>query len=136
MTRRRALALAAAGAALFLCAGGAGATWKPQYASAPAAVQQWYRDAVLTPAAHARLGFAGCCDGADVVKAQFRFGSADGKPAWFFLRDGAWLRIPDDIIHWDESAPDNKPTLFALREPFGAVPAGTLTCFYPPSGGY
>jgi hypothetical protein len=125
-----------AAALALACAAPAKATWKPQYAQAPQAVQDWYQHAELTPAAAKRLGFVGCCDDADVVNAKFRFTKEDGNPAWYFQRAGVWLRIPDDIIHWDQSAPDNKPTLFALAHDTLGQPAGTLTCFYPPSGGF
>ena len=118
-----------------LCVGAAHADWKPQYASASANIQAWYKDAVLTPAAQKRLHFIGCCDGADVVKTKFKLDTSKGNPHWFYLKDGQWAQIPDDIIHWDEQAPDNQPTLFHLSFDFNGNPAGTLTCFYPPGGG-
>lgn len=52
---------------------GANATWKPEYASAPQAVQDWYKNAQLTPQARARLNWVFCCDHADVVKTKFRY---------------------------------------------------------------
>jgi hypothetical protein len=62
-----------------------------------------------------------------------------GFIAWavvlFILLVIAWKHVPPDIIHWDESAPDGKPTLFALSESWGGWPPGTPTCFYPPPGG-
>jgi hypothetical protein len=36
-------------------------------------------------------------------------------------------RIPDDIIHVDEHAPDNQPTLFSYD--------GKETCFFPDGAG-
>jgi hypothetical protein len=105
------------------------ATWKPEYAALPQWVQDWYEHAELTDAAAARLGFRGCCETGDVVKTQFRVEKDGRSQHWFYLKDGAWLQIPDDIVRWGESAPDNKPTLFALSHVFMGWPVGTLTCF-------
>ena len=103
------------------------ATWKPQYANAPQEVQDWYRRAELTSAAQKRFQFKSCCAHSDVVKTSFRVDKATGGDAWYWMRDGEWKRIPDDIIHWGESSPNKEPTLFAI----GNLP----TCFWPGEGG-
>ena len=109
------------------------ATWKPEYADADPAVQDWYRNAELTPQAQKRFAFKGCCDHADVVRSKFRVSSKDGADVWeFFDNDAsppAWREIPADIIHVGEHAPDGQATLFRL----GA--GGALVCFWPPEGG-
>ena len=109
-----------------------------QWANQPPEIRAWYQDATLTPAAQKRFGFVPCCEYAEVVRTKFKVDSSSGAPQWWYLDETSqkYLRIPDDIIHWDEAAPDNKPTLFRLNIDVmnGAVPAGTLTCFYPPGG--
>jgi hypothetical protein len=109
-----------------------------QWGEEPQAVQDWYRDARLTEAAQKRLHFVGCCKDSDVVHTRFRVDKSTGADHWLYQRldTGEWEQIPDDIVHWNESSPDNKPTLFALSYDFNGNPAGTLTCFYPPSGGF
>jgi hypothetical protein len=125
-------------AALFICVAvaPAGATWKPQYAAAPAAVRDWYENATLTAAAAKRLGFGYCCAHSEVVSTKFKVERR--TDAWFYLDNGNWHEIPPDIIHWGESAPDEQPTLFRLSDGFAdafGLPHGTLTCFYPGRGG-
>jgi hypothetical protein len=44
------------------------AKWKPQYASAPQEVQDWYKSRKLTEAAAKRFAFKSCCDGSDKWK--------------------------------------------------------------------
>lgn len=93
----------------------------------------WYNNAQLTPAAKLRLGISRCCSGDDVVETQFK--SNQNKPykdVYYYLKDGEWLVIPPDIIHWGEHAPDGRATLFALKTAHGSLPVGTPTCFYPP----
>lgn len=135
--RKGLIASAVLGALLVLwLAFGAHATWKPEYASQPPEVRAWYERAELTPAAQKRLGFIGCCQVSDVVKARFALSTIDGEQQWFYqLADGKWRQVPSDIIHWHQQAPDNRPTLFALSHDIGGWPVGTLTCFYPPGGG-
>lgn len=122
--------LAAAVLALILataCSHPAGATWKPEYASVPKEIRDWYESRKLTPAAKERFHFDSCCAHSDVVKTKFKVGGA-GNDQWFWLdSDGKWQRVPDDIIHWDEHAPGGEPVMFAV----GASPV----CFFPPDGG-
>lgn len=127
LTRRR---IVAAASALLLAVGlasAARAEWKAEYANAPQAVQDWYRNAQLTNSAQKRFGFKSCCAHSDVVKTQFRVDTSSGDDEWYWLRDGQWSLIPGDIIHWGESAPGGLPTLFAI----GNLP----TCFFPGEGG-
>lgn len=105
----------------------AGATWRPEYAQASPAVQDWYRNAELTPEAQGRFPFKKCCDRADVVRTQFRVNRVDGGDEWFYRDGEAWKRIPPDIIHWGKGAPSGQPTLF--------VYAGSETCFFPGDSG-
>jgi hypothetical protein len=106
----------------------ADATWKPQYANQPQVVQDWYRNAELTLEAQKRFPFKRCCDHSDVVKTRFQVNQIDGRDAWFYEdTPGHMKRIPDDIIHWDEHAPNGKPTLFVYD--------GKETCFYPGDSG-
>jgi hypothetical protein len=106
-----------------LLIGTADARWKPEYASAPQAVQDWYKNAELTAQARRRFAFEKCCEHADVVKTKFRVNRVDAKDEWFWLDGENWRRVPDDIIHWGETAPSKQPTLFVYR--------GQETCFWP-----
>ena len=81
------------------------AEWKPEYASSPAEVQQWYRDAELTDAARKRFPYKKCCDHADVVETQFRVTSAGAQDEWWWLDGDMWRQVQADIIHWGMSAP-------------------------------
>lgn len=103
--------------------------WKPEYASAPPEVRNWYEQAELTPAAEARLHFKSCCAHSDVVRTEFRVNKTDGGDEWYWLDGETWKRVPVDIIHFDSHAPDGRPTLFVL-------PGTSIeTCFYPGDGG-
>ena len=104
-----------------------GATWKPEYASQPIEVQQWYRNAELTKAAQGRFPFKKCCDHSDVVKTKFNVNKTSAGDEWFWLDGESWRRIPDDIIHWEKHAPTGLPTLFVYN--------GKETCFFPADGG-
>jgi hypothetical protein len=103
------------------------ATWKPEYANQPIEVQDWYRNAELTKSAQSRFPFKKCCDHADVVKTKFNVNRTNAGDEWYWLDGNAWRRIPDDIIHWDQHAPNGQPTLF--------VYSGKETCFFPGDGG-
>jgi hypothetical protein len=110
------------------------ATWKPEYTQLSQEVRDWYKSQELNPAARQRLGVAwkSCCEHGDVVRTQFRVeqnGSAYGHDTWFYLKDGKWKRVPDDIIHWGEHAPDKQATLFIYQS------TGQELCFYPPVEG-
>lgn len=102
------------------------ATWKPEYASQPQEVRDWYESRELTAAARDRFHFKSCCAHSDVVKTKFKVGGA-GNDQWRWLDGDTWHRIPDDIIHWNEHAPGGEPVMFAV----GANPV----CFFPPDGG-
>jgi hypothetical protein len=117
--QRIALAVALVGAFLVQ----AEARWKPEYASAPQEVQDWYHNAQLTAAAQRRFAFKSCCEHADVVKTQFRVNKATSGDEWYWLDGEDWRRVPDDIIHWGESAPGGRPTLFVYQD--------KETCFWP-----
>ena len=110
-----------------LFAAQADARWKPEYANAPPAVRDWYQHAELTQKAQMRFPFKSCCEHADVVRTQFRVNKTDGHDEWFWLDGETWRRIPDDIIHWGETAPDKQPTLFVYQ--------GHETCFWPGESG-
>ncbi len=117
----RYLGLAAVLAGMLVTA--ADARWKPEYANAPQAVQDWYKNAELTSQARLRFPFKNCCEHADVVKTQFRVNKATTGDEWYWLDGEVWRRVPDDIIHWGKTAPSKQPTLF--------VYAGKETCFWP-----
>ena len=103
------------------------ARWKSEYANAPQAVRDWYQTAQLTPKAQMRFAFKNCCEHADVVKTQFRVNRLDAGDEWYWLDGQDWRRIPDDIIHWGETAPSKQPTLFVYQ--------GKETCFWPGESG-
>ncbi len=105
------------------------ARWKPEYAQLPQSVREWYKAQELTPAAQEIFHFKSCCANSDVVRTEFRVTKASGNDEWWWL-DGeseTWRRIPDYVINWGRSAPDGKPTMFALE--------GMPTCFFPGEAG-
>jgi hypothetical protein len=108
-------------------------TWKPEYAQNSREVQNWYKSQEMTPATRERLGVAwkSCCEHGDVVRTQFRVEYQGGAflDKWFYLKNGVWTKIPDDIIHWGEHAPDKRATLFIYQS------TGQELCFYPPEEG-
>jgi hypothetical protein len=55
-------------------------------------------------------------------------GSKFGRDTWWYMKDGAWKQVPDDVIHWGEHEPNGKATLFIYYD-------GTELCFYPPLEG-
>jgi hypothetical protein len=67
------------------------AKWKPQYASAPQEVQDWYKSRKLTDAAAKRFAFKSCCDGSDKVETQFRVDRATGEDKWYYQKDDQWI---------------------------------------------
>ena len=103
------------------------AEWKPEYASQPQDVRDWYKNAELTTAAQVRFPFKKCCDHADVVRTRFSVSRIDGHDEWSWLDGATWRRVPDDVIHWGVSAPGGQPTLF--------VYSGKETCFFPGESG-
>ena len=107
----------------------AAARWKPEYANAPQAIQDWYRSAELTPEAQKRFGYKSCCAKADVVRTKFKVDAATGEDRWYWLNPvvNEWQLIPVDIIHTERRSPDGRPTLFVI--------AGTPVCFFLPDGG-
>lgn len=104
------------------------AEWRPEYALQPPEVRAWYSNAELTPAAKERFPFKKCCDHADVVKTKFSVNHTSHGDEWFYENiPGNWKRIPPDIIHWGQSAPGGRPTLFVYGK--------DETCFFPGDSG-
>lgn len=72
-----------------------------------------------------------CCKGSEIVKAEYRLSKRldeRGYPIdeYWYKRAGSdeWKLIPDDVVHWNEHAPDGQPTLFII--------GGTIErCFFP-----
>jgi hypothetical protein len=104
------------------------ATWKPEYADASPEVQDWYKNAELTPEAQQRFMFKSCCAHSDVVKTKFRVNKTTNGDEWLWLDGDEWKVVPPDIIHWGETAPDGQPTLFVIG-------LHLPTCFYPGADG-
>jgi hypothetical protein len=97
-------------------------------AQADPSVRDWYEKQEINPAAQKRLNvtFKSCCKNGDVFLTQFRIGPGeDGDDEWWYLQKGVWKRIPDDVIHWGEYAPDGRATLFLYTS------GGQELCFYP-----
>lgn len=102
------------------------AHWKPEYAQASQETRDWYESRELTPEVFARFHFHSCCNNSDVVKTKFKV-SGSGNDEWFWQNGDNWDRIPDDVIHWNEHAPDGQAVLFAV--------GGRPVCFFPPDSG-
>jgi hypothetical protein len=103
------------------------ARWKPQYASVPQEIQDWYKSRKLTDAVAKRFAFQSCCDGSDKVETQFSVDRESGDDKWYYKKDDQWLEVPTDVIWWDEHSPTGEAVLFAID--------GKPTCFFPPRGG-
>jgi hypothetical protein len=97
----------------------------------PAWAEGWFDRQMLNPATVKRLnvGWNSCCLGSEVVKTQFRVNRTSYGDEWFYLKDDAWKRVPDDTIHWGQHAPGGQATLFVY------FMTGDETCFYPPQEG-
>ncbi len=67
-----------------------------------------------------------CCNHAEVIPVKDIIFPTQ-EHGWQWNDKGEIKNIPNIIIHWHESAPNNEPTLFVYLE--------TMTCFYPPQGG-
>lgn len=78
------------------------------------------------PGGATRFPFKKCCDHADVVKTRFNVNKTTAGDEWYWLDGEKWRRIPDDVIHWDQHAPNGQPTLFVFD--------GKETCFFPGDG--
>lgn len=117
------------------------ATWKPEYAATPLVVQQWFRNAETTKESRKRLTFNKCCDHSDRYETKFKVDRSTAGDSWYFLVDGEWVRIPDDVIHDDEihasNPKDDALPEFAQmrREGVLFIYNGQPTCFWPPQGG-
>ena len=99
-----------------------------QIAQADPSAREWYEKQEINPAAQKRLNvtFKSCCKNGDVFLTQFRVGPGEhGDDEWWYLQKGVWKRIPDDVIHWGEYAPDGQATLFLYAS------GGQELCFYP-----
>ena len=121
-----ALVLGAAAVVVYISTWRADAHWKPEYASVPQDIRDWYESRTLTAAAQERFHFKSCCNNADVVKTKFKVGGA-GNDEWFWLDGSTWREVPADIIHYDQFSPTGEPVMFAV--------GGKPVCFFPPSGG-
>jgi hypothetical protein len=128
-------------AVLILIAIPAAATWKPEYGASPPAVQSWFRQAQVTQEAQKRIHFQNCCDQSDRFDTQFRVDRNTAGDSWYFREGDKWVRIPDDVIHYDQIRAAN-PKDDALpefeqmrREGVLFIYGGKPTCFWPPEGG-
>ena len=90
--------------------------------------QAWYQNAETNPEARPTFPtpWQKCCNHAEVIPIKDIIFPTQ-EHGWQWNDKGEIKNIPNIIIHWHESAPDNKPTLF--------VYLGVMTCFYPPQGG-
>lgn len=90
--------------------------------------QAWANNARTTEAAYKRLGWRKCCNHAEVFRTKFMPFKENGQDGYLYeVTEGIWKRVPADIIHWDEQAPDGRPTLFIYQ--------GKETCFFVALGG-
>jgi len=106
------------------------ARYKVEYDKLPFEIREWYRTRIINKEAFPRIKMEGsCCDNADVVDTQFKT-EKDPKgyhDIWYYQDDDKnWVRIPEDIIHWDEHAPGGQPILYKWHD--------VETCFFPPNG--
>ena len=88
----------------------------------------WYQNAETNKEARPTFPtpWAKCCNHAEVIPFKDIIPPTQ-EHGWQWNDNGEVKNIPEVIIHYEQSSPDNKPTLF--------VYLGTMTCFYPPQGG-
>lgn len=124
------------------------ATYKPEYAKNPPAVQEWFGAQKIMPAAGIRLGLgqnASCCDHADRLFTKF---VGTGTSEWLYYPDPdcttngcKLLPIPNDTVHSEEiralnPKDDGLPQFDQMRsEGVLMIWAGSVTCFWPPEPG-
>lgn len=90
--------------------------------------QQWASNVQTTEPAFKRLGWRKCCNHAEVFRTKFMPVKENGQDGYLYeVSEGVYKRVPQDIIKWDERAPDGRPTLFIYQ--------GKETCFFPAEGG-
>ena len=90
--------------------------------------QKWASEANILPEARKRLHYwSKCCNHAEVFRTKFLPIKENGQDGYLYLAGDTWKRVPPDIIHWGEKAPDGRPTLFIFQ--------GKETCFFPAEGG-
>lgn len=90
--------------------------------------QEWYQHAQTNVEARDTFPapWALCCNHAELVPVKDIVFPTQ-EHGWQWNDNGTIKDIPSVIVHWNESAPDNMPTLFVYQ--------GVMTCFYPPQGG-
>ncbi len=88
----------------------------------------WYQQAETNMEARKTFPspWAKCCNHAEVIDVKDIIFPTQ-EHGWQWNDKGVVKNIPNVIIHWHESAPNNQPTLFVYLD--------TMTCFYPPQGG-
>jgi len=121
---------------------GADATWRPEYADNPVAVQRWFKQAAPTLPAQRRLNINKCCEKAE--RLMTKFVNLPGM-GWMYYPDPgcttrgcALLPILDDVVHEDEihaleAKDDNLPQFKQMRREgvlfiYNKVPS----CFWYP----
>lgn len=109
------------------------ARWKPEYASEPQAVRDWYARRTTTQEWRLRTNngwYRYCCDHADApdgVKAQR---TPDGHWQFRLSDTEAWQTLPDDVVEEDIATPYGKPVVFIDAQwHLGPV------CFFPGGAG-
>lgn len=111
-------------------------TWAPTGKEDPA-TKRWFEQAKLTPEACARLMIASChcCAKADRFKTEFRTereqspGVNRWKDVWYYKVGDVWIKVPEDIIHWEDDAA--MPVQLKI-EGVLFIYNGNPTCFWPP----
>lgn len=89
--------------------------------------QRWAGQVEILPEARKRLPWSKCCNHAEVFRTKFMPIKENGQDGYLYKVGEDWKRVPPDIIHWGEKAPDGQPTLFIYQ--------GKETCFFPAEGG-
>ncbi|HEV3245219.1 MAG TPA: hypothetical protein VG102_02595 [Candidatus Paceibacterota bacterium] len=151
----RKLGLVLAGLLILSISQATQATWKPEYAKNPEAVQRWFKAQAIKgwftwgedAPAYKRLGIALCCE--DAERLMTHFVGIPGKE-WSYYPDPnctakgcKLLPIPTDVTHEEEihalpGEDDTLPEFEAMRrEGVLMIHSGKPSCFWPPdeSGG-
>lgn len=134
------------------------ATYKPEYAKNPQAIQQWFFEAKPTAAEREHRGwseFTGCCNQSERFLTKFTVDKSTGEDIWSYqLPDKSWQIIPERVIHYDGikapkrpyemkpdspewAAYDNDSKYFKQLRAEGVlfILGNEPVCFWPPESG-
>lgn len=106
---------------------------RSQYAQADPERRNFFNSLTLNPGVREELRlpdyYKSCCDNGDTVKVEFRVDKKDGSDEWWYRWEGAWKRVPPDIVDKTRESPYGALLFVSIYD------HQTPVCFIPPQGG-